>query len=177
MPLRNKDFHECGGIPVWGHQRNLRVQEGLAAAPMFPVAVPVAAADPFLQKSHAIPRSNNNRELKTAEYQRSDFKPEIQSRELHAKLLRRRQGPAAAPVGGGGHCTRYVVMHPLRGDAPVTWPYTRSERVQCLRIGCNAYGSGAPHNARIPQRRVCRPAHITRRQEHTKPQEPQAPPV
>ena len=65
--------------------------------------------------------SNNNRELKTAEYQRSDFKPEIQSRELHAKLLRRRQGPAAAPVGGGGHCTRYVVMHPLRGDAPVTW--------------------------------------------------------
>ena len=164
MPLRNKDFHECGGIPVWGHQRNLRVQEGLAAAPMFPVAVPVAAADPFLQKSHAIPRSNNNRELKTAEYQRSDFKPEIQSRELHAKLLRRRQGPAAAPVGGGGHCTRYVVMHPLRGPTPD-------------QNGCNAYGSGAPHNARIPQRRVCRPAHITRRQEHTKPQEPQAPPV
>ena len=57
-------------------------------------------------------------------------------------------------------------MHPLRGATPVTWRYTRSERVQCLRIGCNAYGSGAPHNARIPQRRVCRPARITRRQEH-----------
>ena len=136
MPLRNKDFHECGGIPVWGHQRNLRVQEGLAAAPMFPVAVPVAAADPFLQKSHAIPRSNNNRELKTAEYQRSDFKPEIQSRELHAKLLRRRQGPAAAPVGGGGHCTRYVVMHPLRGPTPD-------------QNGCNAYGSGAMPTDRV----------------------------
>ena len=68
-------------------------------------------------------------------------------------------------------------LHPLRGDAPVTWRYTRSERVQCLRIGCNAYGSGAPHNARIPQRRVCRPARITHRQEHTKPQDPQAPPV
>ena len=136
MPLRNKDFHECGGIPVWGHQRNLRVQEGLAAAPMFPVAVPVAAADPFLQKSHAIPRSNNNRELKTAEYQRSDFKPEIQSRELHAKLLRRRQGPAAAPVGGGGHCTRYVVMHPLRGPTPD-------------QNGCNAYGSCAMPTDRV----------------------------
>ena len=68
-------------------------------------------------------------------------------------------------------------LHPLRGDAPVTWQYTRSERVQCLRIGCNAYGSGVPHNARIPQRRVCRPARITHRQEHTKPQDPQAPPV
>ena len=147
-----------------GHRRNLRVQEGLAAAPMFPIAVPVAAAGPFLQKSHAIPRSKNNRELKTAEYQRSDFKPEIQSRELHAKLLRQRRGLAAAPVGGGGHCTRYVAMHPLRGATPD-------------QNGCNAYGSGAPHNARIPQRRVCRPARITRRQEHTKPQDPQAPPV
>ena len=81
------------------------------------------------------------------------------------------------PVGGGGHCTRYVAMHPLRGDTPVTWRYTRSERVQCLRIGCNAYGSGAPHNARIPQRRVCRPARITHRQKHTKPQDPQEPPA
>ena len=44
-------------------------------------------------------------------------------------------------------------MHPLRGATPD-------------QNGCNAYGSGAPHNARIPQRRVCRPARITRRQEH-----------
>ncbi len=78
---------------------------------------------------------------------------------------------------GCGTRGRRRALHPLRGDAPVTWPYTRSERVQCLRIGCNAYGSGAPHNARIPQRRVCRPARIARRQEHTKPQDPQAPPV
>ena len=135
-----------------GHRRNLRVQEGLAAAPMFPVAVPVAAAGSFLQISHAVPRSENTREFKTAEYQRSDFKPKIQSGELHEKLLRQSQGLATVLVA--------------TGTAPVTWRYTRSERVQCLRIGCNAYGSGAPHNARIPQRRVCRPARITRRQEH-----------
>ena len=78
---------------------------------------------------------------------------------------------------GFGTRGRRQALHPLRGDAPVTWRYTRSERVQCLRIGCNAYGSGAPHNARIPQRGVCRPARITRKQEHTKPQDPQAPPV
>ena len=35
-----------------------------------------------------------------------------------------------------------VVLHPLRGAAPVTWRCTRTERVQCLRIGCNARGSG-----------------------------------
>ena len=61
-----------------------------------------------------------------------------------------------------GHCTRYVALHPLRGDtpvtwrctryvalhplrraAPVTWRCTRTEGVQCLQIGCNAYTSGA----------------------------------
>ena len=74
-------------------------------------------------------------------------------------------------------------MHPLRGTAPVTWRCTRYVTMHPLRgdapdqNGCNAYGSGAPHNARIPQRRVCRPARITHRQEHTKPQDPQAPPV
>ncbi len=34
----------------------------------------------------------------------------------------------------------------MRGAAPVMWRCTRSERVQCLRIGCNAYGSGAPRS-------------------------------
>ena len=69
-------------------------------------------------------------------------------------------------------CTRYVALHPLRRATPVTSRYTRSERVHCLRIGCIAYGSGAPHNAGTHHRRVCRPARITRRQEHTKPQNP-----
>ena len=96
---------------------------------------------------------------------------ELVEGELRAKLLRWRQGQAAVPVGGGRHCTRYVAIHPIRTGAMPT------DRVQCLRIGCNAYGSGAPHNARIPQRRVCRPARIARRQQHTKPQDPQAPPV
>ena len=48
-----------------------------------------------------------------------------------------------------GHCTRYVALHPLRGDTPVTWRCTRyvalhpnrrgampTDRVQCLHIGC-----------------------------------------
>ena len=38
---------------------------------------------------------------------------------------------------------RYRALHPLRGAAPLTWRYTRSERVHCLQIGCIAYGSGA----------------------------------
>lgn len=29
-------------------------------------------------------------------------------------------------------------LHPLRGATHVTWRYTRSDRVQCPRIGCNA---------------------------------------
>ena len=41
------------------------------------------------------------------------------------------------------HCTRYVALHPLRHTAPVTSRCTRSERVQCLRIGCNASPSSA----------------------------------
>ena len=34
--------------------------------------------------------------------------------------------------------TRYVALHPLRRNAPVTSRCTRSEGVQCLRIGCTA---------------------------------------
>ena len=74
----------------------------------------------------------------------------------------------AAPVTS--RCTRYVALHPLRRATPVTSHCTRSEGVHCLQIGCIAYGSGAPHNAGTHHRRVCRPARITRRQEHTKPQ-------
>ena len=40
-------------------------------------------------------------------------------------------------------------LHPLRGAVPVTWCCTRSERVQCLRIGCNAFGSGAMPSDRV----------------------------
>ena len=50
--------------------------------------------------------------------------------------MRRRQGLAAAPVGGGRHCTRYVAMHPLRGATPD-------------QNGCNAYGSGAMPTDRV----------------------------
>ena len=133
-----------------GHRRNLRVQEGLAAAPMFPVAVPVAAAGSFLQISHAIPRSENTREFKTAEYQRSDFKPKIQSGELHEKLLRQSQGLATVLVATGiapvtWLCTRYVALHPIRTGAMPT------DRVQCLRIGCTAQRSTTPKKS-LPSR-------------------------
>ena len=53
-----------------------------------------------------------------------------------------------------GHCTRYVALHPLRGAAPVTSRCTRTEGVQCLQIGCNAYRSGA-----MPTDRVYDPRH------------------
>ena len=133
-----------------GHRRNLRVQEGLAAAPMFPVAVPVAAAGSFLQISHAVPRSENTREFKTAEYQRSDFKPKIQSGELHEKLLRQSQGLATVLVATGTapvtwRCTRYVALHPIRTGAMPT------DRVQCLRIGCTAQRSNTPKKSLPPR--------------------------
>ena len=133
-----------------GHRRNLRVQEGLAAAPMFPVAVPVAAAGSFLQISHAIPRSENTREFKTAEYQRSDFKPKIQSGELHEKLLRQSQGLATVLVATGTapvtwRYTRYVALHPIRTGAMPT------DRVQCLRIGCTAQRSTTPKKSLPPR--------------------------
>jgi len=35
-------------------------------------------------------------------------------------------------------CTPYVAVHPLRRATPVTSRCTRSEGVQCLRIGCTA---------------------------------------
>ena len=73
-----------------------------------------------------------------------------------------------------GHCTRYVALHPLRGDtpvtwrctryvalhplrraAPVTWRYTRYVALHPLRRaapeqkGCNAYRSGAMPTHRV----------------------------
>ena len=42
-------------------------------------------------------------------------------------------------------------LHPLRGDAPVTWQYTRSERVHCLRIGCTAQRSNTPKKSLPPR--------------------------
>ena len=54
-----------------------------------------------------------------------------------------------------GHCTRYVALHPLRGDTPVTWRYTRYVALHPLRRaapeqkGCNAYRSGAMPTHRV----------------------------
>ena len=55
-----------------------------------------------------------------------------------------------------GHYTRYVALHPLRGTTPVTWRCTRSERVQCLRIGCTAH-TNKPNRgyAHLPMGRHC----------------------
>jgi len=50
-----------------------------------------------------------------------------------------------------GHCTRYVALHPLRGAAPVTWRCTRTEGVQCLRIGCTTPSVTSSH-ADLPER-------------------------
>jgi len=44
----------------------------------------------------------------------------------------------ARPAPNERRCTRYVAIHPLRRNAPVTSQCTRSEGVQCLRIGCTA---------------------------------------
>ena len=42
------------------------------------------------------------------------------------------------PAPNERRCTRYVAVHPLRRATPVTSQCTRSEEVQCLRIGCTA---------------------------------------
>ena len=145
-----------------GHRRNLRVQEGLAAAPMFPVAVPVAAAGSFLQISHAVPRSENTREFKTAEYQRSDFKPKIQSGELHEKLLRQSQGLATVLVA--------------TGTAPVTWRYTRYVALHPIRTGAMPTDRVHRTTLEYPKEESAAP-HASPADRNTKPQEPQAPPV
>ena len=62
-----------------------------------------------------------------------------------------------------GHCTRYVALHPLRGDTPVTWRCTRyvalhpnrrgampTDRVQCLQIGCTTPVTSS--HADLPER-------------------------
>ena len=75
------------------------------------------------------------------------------------------------------HCTRSVALHPFRRAAPDPSRYTRSEGVHCLRIGCIAYGSGAPHNAGTHHRRLCRPRTYHPQagtHETTKPQAPTA---
>ena len=62
-----------------------------------------------------------------------------------------RQSPQ--PPQARGRCTRYVVLHPLCGGAPVTWRCTRTEEVHCLRIGCSApthknkRGTGTPNHS------------------------------
>ena len=43
-----------------------------------------------------------------------------------------------APEAPTRHCTRSVAVHPICGSAPDLWQCTRSEEVQCLRIGCSA---------------------------------------
>ena len=37
-----------------------------------------------------------------------------------------------------GHFARDGALHPISGSAPDQWQCTRSEEVQCLRIGCSA---------------------------------------
>ena len=44
----------------------------------------------------------------------------------------------ARPAPNERRYTRYVALHPLRRATPVTSQCTRSEEVQCLRIGCTA---------------------------------------
>ena len=45
-------------------------------------------------------------------------------------------------------------LHPLCGATPVVWCYTRSERVHCSRIGCNAHGLGAMPTDRVQCPRI-----------------------
>ena len=108
------------------------------------------------QKSHAI----RVPELSTAPPKRCNSNDaistfEIRVGELRATFLRnynmrrhkdpsrrqpkhRRPPQPRQPPQARGHCTRYGALHPLRGGAPVTWRYTRTEEVHCLRIGCSA---------------------------------------
>ena len=58
----------------------------------------------------------------------------------------------ATPLAG--RYTRYGALNPLRGAAPVAGRYTRTDRVQCLRIGCNAHGSGAMPTDRVQCLRI-----------------------
>ena len=46
--------------------------------------------------------------------------------------------PASPSQRHKGHFARDLALHPISGSAPDQWQCTRSEEVQCLRIGCSA---------------------------------------
>ena len=46
--------------------------------------------------------------------------------------------PASPSQRHKGHFARDLALHPISGSAPDQWRCTRSEEVQCLRIGCSA---------------------------------------
>ena len=99
-----------------------------------------------------------------------------QERAWNLESRNAKEGVLSAPTHkpGPGHkrrhhawcCTRCVVLHPLRGAAPVAWRCTRTERVQCLRIGCNAHGSGVPRSHTRTTAEPGIPQHERRRPQH-----------
>ena len=122
--------------------------------------------------SHAIPPSNNQRELKNRRISTIPFQ---NLKYTQGNCMRRCWG--TTPISGEVGLT--ARPHPLRSAAPVTWRYTRSEWVHCLRIGCIAYGSGAMPTDRVHRTTLehapeesAAPARITHGQERTNPQEP-----
>ena len=59
-------------------------------------------------------------------------------------------GTTTMPHTRSGHDRDRSRDHPLRGIAPVKGHYTRSERVQCLRIGCTTPATSS--HADLPER-------------------------
>ena len=73
----------------------------------------------------------------TGRYTRSEEVqcPRIGCSAQHNKHFR---GPAITPIISQRAHHSPQALHPLRGAAPFTSRYTRSEEVQCPRIGCSA---------------------------------------
>ena len=69
-------------------------------------------------------------------------------------------------------CTRYEALHPLRSTTPVKERCTRSERVQCLPMGCTA-PSATSTNAESPTKVQPDREHSTR-SERVEPYRPDA---
>ena len=73
----------------------------------------------------------------TGRYTRSE---EVQCPRIGCSAQRNKhfRGPAITPIISQRAHHSPQALHPMRGTTPVTGRYTRSEEVQCPRIGCSA---------------------------------------
>ena len=145
--------------------------------------LPAGTSGSFTQKSHAIPLGHFSRQHIIVAIPTTVFQC---LKGCHGNCMRHcwettsvvahNRGQFISTRGTGTQpnrrrCTRYEALHPLRSAAPVKERCTRSERVQCLPMGCTA-PSATSTNAEQPTKVQPDREHSTR-SERVEPYRPQ----